>query len=150
MGDRRPLWMIAALLLGAAAALWGATRLDGGLQSGTGLALVALAGAGGTVAVGGWGRRVVGGLVTLAGVLAGVQVITTDDSGIGWWTMLLGALLLVVAGFSVIRLAGRLPTLGARYRSANARAASADPDRDMWDGLSDGRDPTVSKAEDER
>jgi len=142
--------MIVLLLVAAAAALWGATRLDGGLSSGTGLALVALAGAGGTVAVGGWARRVVGGLVTLAGLLGGWRTITEDDAGVGWLVTLLGAALLVVAGLLVIRLAGRLPTLGARYRSANARGGSADPDRDMWDGLSEGHDPTVGKAEDER
>jgi Tryptophan-associated transmembrane protein (Trp_oprn_chp) len=131
------------LFLGAAGALWGATRLDGGLGSGTGLALLALAGAGGTVAVGGWARRVVGGLVTVAGGLAAVQVFTADGTGIGWWISLLGAVLLVVTGILVVRFAGRLPTLGARYRPVNARGASGDPDKDMWDGLSEGRDPTA-------
>lgn len=141
--------MIALLLLAAAAALWAGTRLEDGPGSGTGLALVALAGAGGTVAVGGWARRAVGGLVTLAGLLGGWQAIAANGGGIGRWTALLGAALLVAAGFLVIRLAGRLPTLGARYRSANARTGSGDPDKDMWDGLTEGRDPTIRKAEDE-
>jgi len=141
-------------LLGAAAALWGATRLAGGPASGTGLALVALAGAGGTIAVGGWGRRVVGALVAVAGLLAAWQALATDGGGVGRWVALLGAVLLVVAGVLVIRFAARLPAMGARYASAATRRGSGDPDKDLWDGLSEGRDPTAadvgSDAEDER
>lgn len=144
------------LLLGAAGALWGAGRLPDGPAAGGALAMVALAGAGGTVAVGGWGKRVVGGLVALAGLLAGVQVVAAG-TGPGRWVALLGAVLLVVAGVLVVRAAADLPTLGARYRSAGRSGGSADPDRDLWDGLSEGRDPTlgetagrpVGKAEDE-
>ncbi|HEX2131259.1 MAG TPA: Trp biosynthesis-associated membrane protein [Actinophytocola sp.] len=142
--------MIALLLLGAAAALWGATRLDDGPGSGTGLALVALAGAGGTVAVGGWARRVVGALVVLAGLLGAWQAVVADGAGVGRWVALLGTGLLVVAGVLVIRLAARLPTMGARYASGAARRGSGDPDKDLWDGLSEGRDPTAVEVEDER
>ncbi|HEY0449548.1 Trp biosynthesis-associated membrane protein [Actinophytocola sp.] len=141
------------LLLAAAAALWGSSRVSWGAdtpQYGTALAFVALAGFAGTVAVGGWGKRVVGGVVVLAGVLAGVPSVTADGTGLGRWIALLGAVLLVVAGFLVIRSAPRLPTLGARYQSANARRRSGDPDKDLWDGLSHGEDPTVRDAEDER
>ncbi|OLF16127.1 Trp biosynthesis-associated membrane protein [Actinophytocola xanthii] len=147
---RRPLWMVVVLLLGAAAALWGATRLDGGPGSGTGLALLALAGAGGVVAVGGWARRVVGVVVVLAGLLAGWQALGSPGAGIGRWTALLGAVLLVLAGALVVRWAGELPTLGARYRAVAPAGGSGDPDKDLWDGLSQGRDPTVGGSEDER
>lgn len=150
MADRRPLWIVWLTLLAAAGALWGSTALEDGPDSGAGLALVALAGAGGTLASGGWARRVVGGLVVLAGLLGAWQVLVADGGGLGRWTALLGTLLLVAAGSLVIRFAERLPTLGARYRSANARTASGDPHKDMWDGLSEGRDPTMGKAEDER
>lgn len=142
--------MVTVLLLAAAAALWGATRLDDGPGSGTGLALVALAGAGGTIAVGGWARRGVGALVALAGVLGGLQAVTAEGTGLGRWVALFGDLLLVTAGLLVIRLAATLPTMGTKYRSTNARARSGDPDKDMWDGLSQGRDPTTNGAEDER
>lgn len=144
---RRPLWIVGPLLLGAAAAFWGSTGLEDGPGSGPGLALVALAGAGGTIAVGGWGRRVVGGLVAVAGVLAGWQALVADGTGIGRWTALLGALLLVAAGSLVVRFTASLPTLGARYRTANARTVPGDPEKDMWDGLSEGRDPTEGKAD---
>jgi len=155
MATRRvPLWIVALLLAGAAAALWGSARLSWGTAAaprfGEGVALVALAGFAGAVAVGGWAKRVVGGLVVLTGVLAGWAAIAADGAGGGRWIALLGAGLLVVAGFVVIRLAARLPTLGTRYRSANARRASGDTDRDMWDGLSHGEDPTVRNVEDER
>jgi MFS family permease len=151
---RRPLWIVALLLVGAAAALWGSTRLSWGTAEtprfGEALALVALAGFAGAVAVGGWVKRVVGAVVVAAGLLAGGVTLATGGSGAGRWIALLGAVLLVVAGFLVIRQAARLPTLGARYQSANARPASGDSDRDMWDGLTHGEDPTVRGAEDER
>jgi len=146
--SRRPLWMVALPLAGAAAALWGSTRLDWGTATtprfGAALALVALAGFAGAVAVGGWVKRVVGAVLGLAGVLAGVAALTTGGAGPGRWLALLGAVLLVVAGAAVIRLTARLPTLGSRYQPVNARRTSGDTNRDMWDGLSHGEDPTVS------
>ncbi|WP_291411910.1 Trp biosynthesis-associated membrane protein [Actinophytocola sp.] len=141
------------LLLAAAAALWGSTRISWGVDTpryGTALALAALAGFAGTVAVGGWGKRVVGAVVVITGVLAGAPSVTADGTGLGRWIALLGAVLLVVAGLLVIRSGALLPTLGARYQSANARRRSGDPDKDMWDGLSHGEDPTVRNPEDER
>jgi hypothetical protein len=145
--------MVAVPLAGAAVALWGSTRLDWGADPprfGGGLALVALAGFAGAVAVGGWGKRLVGALVVLAGLLAGGATVSADGTGPGRWIALLGAVLLVAAGALVVRLTARLPTLGARYRSAAPRGASGDRDKDMWDGLSRGQDPTVSNVEDER
>jgi hypothetical protein len=151
---RRPLWIVALLLAGAAAALWGSTRLGWGTAAtprfGAALALVALAGFAGSVAVGGRVKQVVGVVVVAAGLLAGGVTLATGGSGPGRWIALLGAVLLVAAGVLVIRLAARLPTLGARYQSANARRTSGDRDKDMWDGLSHGEDPTVRGAEDER
>jgi hypothetical protein len=151
---RGPLWTVALLLVAAAAALWGSGRLDWGTATtpryGAGLAFVAIAGLAGTVAAGGWVKRLVGVVVALAGLLAGGVTVTAGGTGIGRWIALLGALLLVAAGILVIRHAARLPTLGTRYQSANARPRSGDGDRDMWDGLSQGEDPTVRNVEDER
>jgi hypothetical protein len=140
--------------VGAAAALWGSARLAWGTAAaprfGEALALVALAGFAGAVAVGGWVKRLVGAVVVAAGLLAGGVTLATDGTGPGRWIALLGGVLLVAAGILLIRLAPRLPTLGARYQSANARRKSGDGDRDMWDGLTHGEDPTVRGAEDER
>ncbi|MGH3880217.1 MAG: Trp biosynthesis-associated membrane protein, partial [Actinophytocola sp.] len=109
--------------------------------------LVALAGFAGAVAAGGWAKRVVGGIVVLAGLLAGWAALA-GGSGPGPVLSLVGAAALVVAGFLVIRFAARLPTLGAKYRSAGARRASGDPAKDLWDGLSQGQDPTVGHPAD--
>jgi hypothetical protein len=142
--------MIVVLLLAAAVALWGATRLAGGPGSGTGLALLALAAAGGSVAVGGWARRGVGAVVVVVGLLAGWQALGPSGAGLGRWAALLGAVLLVLAGALMVRWAAGLPTLGARYRAVTPAGGSGDPDKDMWDGLSEGRDPTLGESEDER
>lgn len=93
---RRPLWIVVLALLGAAAALWGATEIswvpaldsppdshpglgtggvsgtgigtgDSGGPSFTALALFALAGLLGMFAVGGWARRVLGAITVVAG-----------------------------------------------------------------------------------
>jgi MFS family permease len=154
MARRAPLWIVALLLAGAAAALWGSARLSWGTAAtprfGEAVAFAALAGFAGAVAVGGLAKRVVGGVVVLTGVLAGWAALAEGGTGAGRWIALLGAVLLVVAGLVVLRFAPRLPTLGARYRSANARRGSGDRDKDMWDGLSHGEDPTVRNVEDDR
>jgi hypothetical protein len=172
--SRRPLWIVAVALLGAAAALWGATEtswvpaldsppesrpgLGTGGISGTGygtgetagpsftaLALFALASLVGLFAVGGWVRRVLGGIVVVAGGFVCWRAVAEAGS---WslWTgrglALLGGVLLVAAGVLVVHHATRLPTMGARYQLANAERRSGDPDKDMWDDLSDGEDPT--------
>src|SRR5689334_13674736 len=72
---KRPLWMIGALLLGTALALWGATEVSWlpGAGEGTGgpgftaVALLALASLAGVFAVGGWARRLLGAVVVAAG-----------------------------------------------------------------------------------
>ena len=66
---------------GAAAALWGSAHLTWGAAAtprfGEALALVALAGFAGAVAVGGWVKRVVGAVVIAAGLLAGGVTLAT-------------------------------------------------------------------------
>jgi hypothetical protein len=159
---KRPLWIIAVLLLGTAAALWGATKLswvpdppahvpgvgpttESAPSSFTALALLALASLVGMFAVGGWARRILGGIIAVAGGFVCWRAIAEP----GVWNLVtgrglavLGGVLFLAAGLLIVRYATRLPTMGARYELANARTRSGDPHRDMWDDLSDGEDPT--------
>lgn len=169
---RRPLWMIVVALLGAAAALWGAGELawgdvpapdrpgtgDGagdGSPDLTAIALLALAGLAGVFAVGGWLRRILGAILGAAAVYTGWRALDTEvDGGFSLWSgrgvAVLGALLLLAAAALVIVHARRLPTMGARYETANARVRTGDPDKDMWDGLSEGTDPTAGNTAEDR
>jgi len=171
---KRPLWIIAVLLLGAAAALWGATEIswlpessgpvrvpddphDGailnpgmkvepGRPSFTAVALLALASLAGVFAVSGWMRRLLGAIIAVAGGWVCWQAVSTDgefDLLTGRGLALLGGVLFLAAGALIFRYAAALPTMGARYERANAERRSGDPDKDMWDGLSDGEDPTA-------
>lgn len=167
---KRPLWMIAVLLLGAAAALWGANELswhpaeplppaqtDGavlspganyepGHPSFTAVAWLALASLAGVFAVSGWTRRLLGGVIVVAGGWVCWEAIGTEgafDMLTGRGLALLGGVLFVAAGVLIVLHAAALPTMGARYERANAERRSGDPDKDMWDGLSEGEDPTA-------
>jgi tryptophan-associated transmembrane protein len=155
---KRPLWSAVLALVAGAAALWGASRLSWAAASQADadakralvpLALVALAGVAGAVAVGGWARRVLGGLLVLAGAFAvwrGAFPGTGPDSPFaGRGLAMLGGLLIVVAGGLLAWFATRLPTMGARYR-AQPTGRSGDPDKDLWDDLSAGADPTDEKT----
>jgi hypothetical protein len=159
---RRPLWIVVVALLGAAAALWGATEVTWALDSppespsglgtgGTGgpsftaLALFALAGLLGMFAVGGWARRVLGAITVVAGGFVCWRAVAEAGEW-GLWTgrglALLGGVLLAAAGVLIVHHATRLPTMGARYQLADTGRRSGDPHKDMWDDLSDGEDPT--------
>lgn len=168
---KRPLWMIAVLLLGAAVALWAASDLSWypddpappddshdllspGMNVGTGgpsftaLALLALASLAGVFAVSGWVRRLLGAVIVAAGGYVCWQALSADvgfDLFTGRGVAILGGLLYVAAGVLVVRYAAVLPTMGARYERANTERRSGDPDKDMWDGLSDGEDPTAGE-----
>lgn len=155
--------MIVVLLLGTALALWGATEVswlppsadhgpaygdDGtGGPSFTSIALLALASLAGVFAVSGWARRLLGAIVAVAGGWVCWETISTPgnvDLLTGRGLGLLGGVLFVAAGVLIVVYAAALPTMGARYDRANTRQRSGDPDKDMWDGLSDGEDPTAS------
>lgn len=170
---KRPLWIIAVLLLGAAAALWGAnevswypsvdlpksdlpdttfhTTLPGNAvapPSFTALALLSLASLAGLFAVGGWLRRVLGGLIVVAGGYVCWQAFTTEgifDLLTGRGLALLGGVLFFAAGVLIAVYANALPTMGSKYELANTERRSGDPHKDMWDGLSDGDDPTADE-----
>lgn len=159
---KRPLWMIVVLLLGTALALWGATEVSWRPPSGdhgpaygeegtggpsfTSIALLALASLAGVFAVGGWARRLLGAIGAVAGCWVCWETISTPGNvdllsgrGLG----LLGGLLFIAAGVLIVVHAAALPTMGARYERANTKQRSGDPDKDMWDGLSEGEDPTA-------
>lgn len=164
--------MIVVALLGAAAALWGASALawgdapapdqpgmsdgtDDGSPDLTAIALLALAGLAGVFAVGGWVRRILGAILGAAAGYTGWRAIDAQVEGgfsllSGRGFAFLGAILLLVAATLVMAHARRLPTMGARYEAANTRARTGDPDKDMWDGLSEGEDPTAENTAEDR
>jgi hypothetical protein len=146
--------MVAGLLLGTAAALWGATELSWGAGDAEGgprfgaLALLAVASLAGVYALGGWTRRLLGAVIVVAGGYVCWQAIDTGgafDLLTGRGLALLGGALFVAAGLLIARHADTLPTMGAKYERADAERRSGDPDKDMWDGLSGGQDPTAEE-----
>jgi hypothetical protein len=149
----RPLWMIAVLLLGTAAALWGATEVawtetahGTGGPSFAALALLALASLAGVFAVSGLARRGLGAIIAVAGGYVVWQAVDHAGGLVGGRGLgFLGGVLFVAAGVLILVYAPALPTIGAKYELANAERRSGDPEKDMWDGLSDGEDPTADE-----
>ncbi|MEJ2887272.1 Trp biosynthesis-associated membrane protein [Actinomycetospora aeridis] len=185
----RLLGLVAVLLAVAAAVLWGSSRLSWVSQVVEGVpgtrtssadgataepilvpwALLCLAAIGGLVATAGWGRRVVGTLVAVAGLWA----VLRSASGLlapsaaalpdgmrpgdrplppevvvgGPLLGLVGGLVMLAAGLLTVRWAAVLPRLGAKYDAPgagtrDARPRPTDPDKALWEALDDGRDPT--------
>ena len=135
-----------------------------------GVGLLALAGAAAAVAVSGIARRVLGAALVAAAVggcvavastalagpstarlaeLAGAAVAPTATvSGTAAPLLALAGALAVAAGGLVLLLRERgLPRLGARY-AAPAKARRVDPDREVWDELDAGHDPTADPVAD--
>ncbi len=101
--------------------------------------LFALAAVGGVVATRGLGRRLVGVVTALVGVL----VVATGEA----WSVATGGTLLVLAGAATAWRATRWPSLSGRYDAGaggTARAGSnpARRSHDLWDALDRGEDPT--------
>jgi uncharacterized membrane protein (TIGR02234 family) len=122
------------------------------------LALLALAAVAAVLAIGGWWRRLVGVLVAIAGA-AGVwvgahtlpAVFGTHPNGYprsqvvtGHVVAALAGLLIVAAGVLVVRDAARMPRLGGNYQTPSAARRRSDPDTELWQALSEGRDPTAN------
>jgi uncharacterized membrane protein (TIGR02234 family) len=194
-GGRRRLGAVCLALLAGAAALETAARLawftagvdavgrgtvvvtatGADLVPGlTGVALLAVAAVAATVALGGPARRVLGGLVVVAGGWVAVTVArllvapptpadvaalpgapTGGNPVPGSATLhagplpaALGAVVLVAAGAALVVAERRLPRLGARYtaRPVAEPVLAADPDRAAWEALDAGRDPTVDHS----
>ncbi|GAA4784751.1 hypothetical protein GCM10023200_18100 [Actinomycetospora chlora] len=182
----RLLGLLVLLLVVAAAVLWGSSRLtwvSQVVESATGprtstadgagaepilvpWALLCLAAVGGLVATAGWGRRVVGTLVAVAGLWAVLRAATglvaptlqalsvgvrpgdrplpPEAVASGPLLAVLGGLLMLAAGLLTVRWAAVLPRMGARYDApGERRPAPADPDRALWEALDEGSDPTA-------
>ncbi|MFE9749128.1 Trp biosynthesis-associated membrane protein [Saccharothrix saharensis] len=141
-----------ALLLLAAVALWGASALfraasadrsGGDVASAlTPLALLFLAAIAAVVALSGWARRVLGVVVLLAGAATAFQGVDADGPVVGRGVVLLGAALAVAAGVLLVVRASTMPRLGGGYRTPGAAKRTADPERELWNALERGDDPT--------
>lgn len=175
--DRRPLWMIVIGLLAGAGLLWASSKLswswsveltplhgkvvdarDGATLAPAlvPLALLSLAAIAAALATRGWARRLVGGLVVLAGVgmiitaftqLAGVfgahpNGYPLSQIVLAHALVLLAALLVGAAGILIVRGAKNLPGLGANYETPAGGKRKRDPDDELWRALSEGEDPT--------
>jgi uncharacterized membrane protein (TIGR02234 family) len=123
------------------------------------LAVVALAAVAAVLAIGGWWRRLVGVLVGIAGLAAvwfGVRdlgrVFGTHPDGYPLSQALSGHLLAVLAGLLVlgaavlvVRHSATMPRMGGGYQTPSAARRRRDPDTELWQALSEGRDPTANE-----
>ncbi|XVV02004.1 Trp biosynthesis-associated membrane protein [Actinosynnema sp. CA-248983] len=152
---RRPLWIVVALLVLGAVALWGsssmtwgATRLEAeatGAQVSPALlpaALLSAAAIAAVVALGGWVRRLVGAVLVLAGVAVGFTAVAAGPPVPALLVALAGTACVVGAGVVLLVRGGAMPRLGGGYQTPGAAKKSADPEREMWNALERGDDPT--------
>ncbi|WP_412542299.1 Trp biosynthesis-associated membrane protein [Longispora sp. K20-0274] len=107
----------------------------------TAAAIVAMAGAGALLATRGLGRRLVGGLLVLAGLgVLAASGYGLDAEGVARVLLpagnALGGLVLCAAGVVALRWGAGWPTMGARYERG------AEQKDDMWSALDRGEDPT--------
>ncbi|HKN96450.1 MAG TPA: Trp biosynthesis-associated membrane protein, partial [Pseudonocardiaceae bacterium] len=123
------------------------------------LAVVAVAAIAAVLAIGGWWRRVVGVLVGIAG-LAAVWFGARDAGSVfgahpdgyplsqvvsGHVLAVLAGLFVAVAAELVVRHATELPRMGGGYQTPSAARRHRDPDAELWQALSEGRDPTANE-----
>ncbi|WP_238412337.1 Trp biosynthesis-associated membrane protein [Saccharothrix deserti] len=149
---RRPLWIVVALLLLGAVALWSASGITWDAsadRSGadvvpalTPLALLCLAAIAAVVALSGWVRRVLGVVVLLAGAAAAFQGVDADGPVIGRGLVSAGAFLVVAAGVLLVLRGSSMPRLGGGYQTPGAAKRATDPERELWNALERGDDPT--------
>jgi Tryptophan-associated transmembrane protein (Trp_oprn_chp) len=123
------------------------------------LALLSLALIAAVVATGGRLRQGVGVVVTLVGlgtVLVAVDGVAEPFGGhpAGYPTVtviaahvlaLVAALAVVLAGALLVRSGHRMPGLGGEYRSPARAKRVSDPDRELWQALDAGTDPTANQ-----
>lgn len=115
------------------------------------LGLVALAGVGGLLATRGLGRRLVGGLISLAAAVGAIlalrAIVGADPVNPAWPAVcVVGALLAGVGGGLAVRFGVRWPVMGRRY----ARGTPGDEPRGRSAGPSAGQGPTPSTGGDGR
>lgn len=138
------------------------------------LAGLALAAVAAVLATSGWLRRVVGVLIGLAGLWAawltvapvhpvhhGLDVLPDDiraailraDTEVTGQVVLgrglvgLAAVLLLCAAALLVWRGQRMPKLGAKYQAPGAERPPPDPDRELWEKLDRGEDPTARPAD---
>ena len=123
------------------------------------LAVLAVAAVAAVLAIGGWARRVIGLLIGLAGAAtvwagtAGLGVVfgphPTGYPGsqilFGHGLAVVAGLLIVAASVLVVRDAARMPRMGGGYQTPSAAKRRRDPDTELWQALSEGRDPTAQE-----
>ena len=167
---RRGLVITTAALLLSAITLWGSSRLawvelsPGGTITGADLAGwllplagLALAAVAATVALPGLARRMLGGALAVAALLALTLIPSAYDTPWSTYTpasgdpeltwlgpavAVVGGLLLLAAGALLVWRGHRMPRLGAKYSAPGAKPRATDPDDEMWRALSEGEDPT--------
>jgi uncharacterized membrane protein (TIGR02234 family) len=135
------------------------------------LALLALAAVAAVLATGGWARRLLGALLLLTALPAGLGLAPLADQGRlvgaavsvgalparsvpdGTVTVLVAgpaltavaAVLLAAAGAALLWCGHRMPRMGRRYRVPAARAAGpASGPQGLWERIDAGEDPTAS------
>jgi uncharacterized membrane protein (TIGR02234 family) len=125
------------------------------------LALVALASIAAVLATGRWLRRVLGGLLVVIGLLIvwrGVAGPTTGSytgmpagsspvgepsvNVFGPVLMVIAGVVLLASGYLIARYARRMPEMGAKYAAPGTKPVVKDPDKQLWDALDQGEDPT--------
>lgn len=106
------------------------------------IAVLCLAAIAAVVALSGWSRQALGVVVLLAG--GGAIALTAGGRGElpPRGVALAGALLLVVAGLLLVVRGRAMPKLGGSYQTPGAAKRAADPDKELWQALERGDDPT--------
>jgi len=123
------------------------------------LALLALALIAAVVATGGLVRRIAGVVVFLVGV--GTVWLAFDGVGeifaqhpsaypfatisAGHGVAVLAGLAVTLAGVLLVRSGHRMPRLGSKYQAPAQAKRVSDPDRELWQQLDAGSDPTASQ-----
>ncbi|MBM7813619.1 Trp biosynthesis-associated membrane protein [Saccharothrix algeriensis] len=140
-----------SLLLGSAA-LWGSSRLvwdaaadrvgDEVAPALVPLALLCLAAIAAVAALGGWARRALGVVVAAAGGAALFLGATGPGALPGHALAAVGGVLVLGAGLLLVARGSSLPRLGGGYQTPGAARRSADPERELWNALERGDDPT--------
>ncbi|WP_052020505.1 Trp biosynthesis-associated membrane protein [Actinokineospora spheciospongiae] len=165
---RRLLWTVVGLLVLSAAGLWGSSYLTWstsiGTVPGTGaatsadvpvsaalpsvvpLAVLALAGVAGVLALGPVPRRVAGALLAAAGLVPVWQAVAGTGGAVpARLAVAVAGLVMAAAGGVLLIRGARLPRMGARYAAPGAAKESARTDDDLWQALSEGEDPTAGR-----
>ncbi|WP_433263603.1 Trp biosynthesis-associated membrane protein [Actinosynnema sp. CS-041913] len=149
---KRPLWITVLLLLLGAAALWGSSRLvwdasadrrgEEVVPALVPLALLCLAAIAAVVALSGWVRRVLGVVVVAAGGTAAFLGLAESGALAGRAPAVLGGALVLGAGVLLVVRGAAMPRLGGGYQTPGAAKRATDPERELWNALERGDDPT--------